>query len=839
MATAKTRIERVMDPHPPLVNMRFWLTFMSLAAITFMLTSMTNNLDEIKITLLHFLGPVLLGLSLYSVAKNQQHLPPTAMNYWLLAHVGLAILSVALMDFRWIGYISLLTLFCFLGFYFSVAGSIRSLPRLHLALVLCTIIVFITTFLGLLHYVGFFKFIYMTVYQGRPASTNDLHGLVYTLAENPEMFSTILNRDFYCAYLVMYFPLALGMMLMSNRLIEKILGMVTVVTSLTCIFLTGSKDGWGALMAVMALFGLMYFRYYHHGTLNKKYLATWALGLGIILSTVALFNVEDLGRNFKSLSRSVESRQVMWGGAWKEFKDFPILGSGPGSYRVYFPRYRSPNYHLHDISNVTLSAHNEFLNFLCENGILGFTAWMGFIISGLWMAFKELRSSPNREVRFYQISLFCAVVGYCLVNIFSPNGRWIIGGIQFWILMGMLGAGIQLERQPTKLISRQTAIIPPWNQALRWTGVGMVVVLGAVSWFYGVRYFVGAIWNNDGLVLLPPREADEQDTPASRAARTAAIPFFEKALNWSPTSKQPQYPNHSNPPLVGDFLNWLLKGNPTFITSHYKLAHCYHGIGDYENALKVYAQLQKYAPDYSEIHYNLGVVYASLGRMEESLKEFQRAGEMSNKPEVKFMVMKAYDNLDRFHEAREEAAKVLKVDPNRYYDSKDREEARRAIEVAKIRYAAYSILLEEYDKAIPALLELHQANPGDQRFTWEIIELYRKSGRQEDLVKFLQAVLETNPLDLRLREQLARQLRLVGEKEQAYEQFQKLSHVLPTRQEMAFSAGKLALELGRLDDSSYYLNRVLAQDNTTSWGIQAKDLLEQFKNPSKVLIMNP
>ncbi len=56
-----------------------------------------------------------------------------------------------------------------------------------------------------------------------------------------------------------------------------------------------------------------------------------------------------------------------------------VVGGGPGSFRNLFPNHRSPDYFLYDISNVTLFAHNYFVDVLCETGLVGFAVFMTFL----------------------------------------------------------------------------------------------------------------------------------------------------------------------------------------------------------------------------------------------------------------------------------------------------------------------------------------------------------------------------------------------------------------------------------------------------------------------------
>lgn len=113
--------------------------------------------------------------------------------------------------------------------------------------------------------------------------------------------------------------------------------------------------------------------------------------LGDYLGLVDLARVEVTDANF-----SVMERVAHWQAAIKMWADHPWLGVGIGNYAVAYPSYALPRW-----QEPLGHAHNVYLNFGAETGLVGLVAY-----GALWLAFvaQALRSLASR-------SLFTVAVG--------------------------------------------------------------------------------------------------------------------------------------------------------------------------------------------------------------------------------------------------------------------------------------------------------------------------------------------------------------------------------------------------------------------------------------------
>jgi len=81
-----------------------------------------------------------------------------------------------------------------------------------------------------------------------------------------------------------------------------------------------------------------------------------------------------------SESGTAQVRSIIWSGGVEMFRDRPLFGWGPGSFQIIFPAYRSPDYSILGVSHNTLHAHCEYLEILCDIGLLGLAVWGVFAL---------------------------------------------------------------------------------------------------------------------------------------------------------------------------------------------------------------------------------------------------------------------------------------------------------------------------------------------------------------------------------------------------------------------------------------------------------------------------
>ncbi len=240
---------------------------------------------------------------------------------------------------------------------------------------------------------------------------------------------TFVNRNHLSGYLEMIIPLAIGLIISRIsffsfaglkwrekllRLSQKGLSINLVlvgsiiIMSLAILF-SKSRSGMFILFFTFVLFfGLtkLYFGSYEHhkkgirNFLNISFLLVIIISLYIgIDATVERFAIDDI---------LVEGRPIFWGNTLRIFSKYPLFGAGLGTFPSIYPDLMIDNkliriYH----------AHNDYLEYLSEMGIVGFILLVGGIFLLIMNAFRLWKRRRHPEVKGLAIGGFVSV--FCIL----------------------------------------------------------------------------------------------------------------------------------------------------------------------------------------------------------------------------------------------------------------------------------------------------------------------------------------------------------------------------------------------------------------------------------------
>jgi O-antigen ligase len=111
--------------------------------------------------------------------------------------------------------------------------------------------------------------------------------------------------------------------------------------------------------------------------------------------------------------QSNTERVLMWQSAYEMFKDHPVLGVGLGQYAPkYLNEYKSPQ--AKERQN---HSHNNFLQMLAENGIVGF---LGFVLLFGYLLLSSFRNSV-RKLSPYHVLIFGCTLAFILQGFTEYN----------------------------------------------------------------------------------------------------------------------------------------------------------------------------------------------------------------------------------------------------------------------------------------------------------------------------------------------------------------------------------------------------------------------------------
>ncbi len=194
------------------------------------------------------------------------------------------------------------------------------------------------------------------------------------------------------------------------------------------IIMTGSRAGLFVMLMVFLLF--MESTLYYRTPYNLR--KTVKIIILLITLIVLFFGVNQTIKKFATRSLTQEPRLTIWSNTLALMKDFPLTGTGLGTYRYIYRIYEEET-----ISGWTTHAHNEYLEFLAESGIVGFlllAAVLSIAIAGtarLWF----LRRHP--EVKAITLGILFALFAALLHSVFDFGLRMPANSLIFTLLLAL------------------------------------------------------------------------------------------------------------------------------------------------------------------------------------------------------------------------------------------------------------------------------------------------------------------------------------------------------------------------------------------------------------------
>ncbi len=234
-----------------------------------------------------------------------------------------------------------------------------------------------------------------------------------TLWHHQEMvFSTFPNPNHFGGYLVMCIALALGLILFDQQIRsewsrKKIFLILIIITSCIGIYSSNSKGVF--LSLVVSLFILAVLK-------GGKYLKIY-IGLAGCILLIVIFLINPIGKQLISYRIMSDTyayeRLTLWKETLNYIFDYPLLGTGIGTFKDYYPQYKS----MPEMRSAEF-AHNEFLNLWAELGLFA-------LIISIWLL-----------VIFFKQNLILFKNKECLslTNDYQPGetpclSKGIVGGI--------------------------------------------------------------------------------------------------------------------------------------------------------------------------------------------------------------------------------------------------------------------------------------------------------------------------------------------------------------------------------------------------------------------------
>ncbi|WP_342434539.1 O-antigen ligase family protein [Paenibacillus sp. FSL H7-0442] len=290
-----------------------------------------------------------------------------------------------------------------------------------------------------------------------------------------------------------------------------------------------AAKGWGLLLAISLVTAVVLWLIQTslgsrlekgmHGLASRKLSNLWLpVGSVVVIGVIAFLligtglrtflpaNVETRLENINFQQHSVLERITFYRDASKLIADYPLIGAGGGGWATLYGKYQDYGY-------TSAQAHNFFMQYLVEAGILGFIIFMAFILYIFYKYIKGYIKSDEekRDSHFLYLILAMSILLHSLLDF---NMSYVFMGILVFIGLGGMAAA--MDAQPVKRLAMKPEGFRPIYSIV-------ICVLSIVLLFVGLRFAQAsnAAW-----------EAKALESSNSFEQRQAA---YNKDLNLRPT----------------------------------------------------------------------------------------------------------------------------------------------------------------------------------------------------------------------------------------------------------------------------------------------------------------
>ena len=189
---------------------------------------------------------------------------------------------------------------------------------------------------------------------------------------------TFVNRNYFAGYLLMVIPLSVGFLFareayghrrfrgwrhrlssLDGRDLLLGFGLILMILAL---LLSASRMGIVSLLISFSLISLLF----RDPLGRERFSRTSILIFGLAVLWAAWIGLDAAISRFFTASEDFKSRWLMWANTFAIVKDFPLFGSGLGTFTEVFPMYRSSH-----IVGLATHAENDFLQLASEVGLVG------------------------------------------------------------------------------------------------------------------------------------------------------------------------------------------------------------------------------------------------------------------------------------------------------------------------------------------------------------------------------------------------------------------------------------------------------------------------------------
>ncbi|MBI9048091.1 MAG: O-antigen ligase family protein [Anaerolineaceae bacterium] len=412
------------------------------------------------------------------------------------------------------------------------------------------------------------------------------------------------SPNFICVMMNVWILFALGHLFYVKEKFPRILLSAYILSGLGIIYLTSSRGGWIGLAGGLLFFAFFYVYKKQFGklklSLNKlkqpKYWIPIVILIAIMIIVVAMLLLRTEAH--PTHGPIFQSRNILWGPAFKAITGSPIIGHGPYAYIYYYLSGNSvPPGQLFDY------AHNIYFDALVSSGIIGLAALLWIIIAGVKQLLKLLQDSES-----YLFYLGLGIIGsfsaFLIHGLFDSVHHTV--PVSLWNICILLAI-------PVGLVSRN-------NQKRNYLPLLLGILLfPAMIWYiYAGSPFEKAVYsaeNNQLLQAIDLMQIAEQRDPA--------LPLIPQQMGILYAQLAEESGNKSYLEDAKTAFEKAIEQDQSWAATYLNLGVIYDALGENTLAETSLRKSVELAPRGVLFYWNLGIFYEEHERYAEAAKAYE------------------------------------------------------------------------------------------------------------------------------------------------------------------------------------------------------------------------
>lgn len=408
------------------------------------------------------------------------------------------------------------------------------------------------------------------------------------------VMSTSGNPIFFAACLVAMIPIAVGMLFYSKGFWKRSLLLVFLACGLLALYYSQTRASYIAFGMSMLVFIML-------GVKNNKTRL-------IMLSALVLLGIAGAVVT-KNIWFRQQAHVLIWRDTLAMWSHYPWTGTGPGTFHIYFPQFASDQLKAIWPQGVFIvnDAHNEYVQYLSETGIIGFGVFLWLIAAFYVNAYRNFGGGTSGQ-RYLKAGFIASVSGLLIQNFFSVDMRFIISAVYLFAVMGLLDN-----------FSRHGYERGITGRSARATGMIIVVILAVLAFPkilqpYLAQQKVAATPDFfDQKVLEAQKTLDDLEALAGKFPNEALI--FEK-LGWV-------YAKEKNWPKAIENMERAVQINPRAYGPLNNIGNIYFLTGNRPKAIEYWSRSLKIEPKQIDSRLNLATAYYYNGQLKQAVDQLK------------------------------------------------------------------------------------------------------------------------------------------------------------------------------------------------------------------------